>query len=173
MQASYTAYYNAWRTIAWSNPHLSYTGDGHIDNGFCQDCKRCCAPQIGDPPYPMPLLASQCAAGAADALYMMDKETAVLDERGCKALGENGCTLERALRPKSCGLFPIVLMEGWLFLYTLCPASLLVPFMTWFGLAQSVAQWLAALSADDLARLSLAIPDDAINRFTPFHLRIF
>ncbi len=121
----------------------------------------------------MPLLPSQCAAGADQVLYMMDAETAVLDERGCKALGKDGCSIAHALRPVACGLFPIVLMEGWLYLYTLCPASLLVPFMTWFSMAESVAGWLKALPADDCARLSLIVPQDAINRFIPFHLQIF
>ncbi|MCR4665876.1 MAG: hypothetical protein K5657_01105 [Desulfovibrio sp.] len=145
---------------SWSSPSVAWRSTW-LENGFCSDCRLCCGPQPGDDPYPMGLLPSQ-RERSPEALYMLDAERACLDERGCKALGEGGCRLERADRPVSCGLFPIVLANGGLYLYKICPAVLFLPLGTWVELAEEAAAFLAGLSICDLRCIAIHIPEETL-----------
>ena len=147
-----------WLEVSWKDPSVSWQ-ETWLENGFCQDCRFCCGPQPGDSPYPMPLLPEQLAARVDDRLYMLDSTTAVLDERGCKALGAHGCQLSRSERPLSCGLFPLVLCRGRLYLYTVCPASFFLPLKEWFLLARKAAAFLLRLGQEDQRRLSITLSD--------------
>lgn len=169
-----TALYQGWKNTPWSDPVICWQGDGFVANGFCRECRRCCGPQKGDPPYPMPLMPWQLDGKEAERFYMLDATTSCLDERGCKALGEGGCTLPRSLRPIACGLFPIVCMEGALFLYRLCPASLCLPFGEWQSMGEKAALWLRqTFSVDNLHRLSLPKPSCNHDRYIPLFLSVF
>ncbi len=122
----------------------------------------------------MALLPSQLHPGLEDDFYLLDPETACLDRRGCKALSPNGCRLPRASRPLACGLFPLVLANGSLYLYAICPAALHVPLMEWTGLAERACEWLSCLPADDLRRISLHISADTLaDRYISMHIRLF
>ncbi|MBQ7618342.1 MAG: hypothetical protein IJS50_05655 [Desulfovibrio sp.] len=159
-----------WSHEAWSHPKVKWQGN-YLDNGFCADCRFCCGPQIGDDPYPMPLLPTQIKAGAAQHLYLLDQETACLDERGCKALGQRGCTLSRELRPISCGLFPLVPCQGRLYLYWFCPAVLNLPLKVWWQEAKSALTYLESLTLSERRRLNLSLPKEKVaERLLPLPL---
>ena len=162
-----------WAGTRFSQPTVRFV-DNYLDNGFCAQCCLCCGPQIGDAPYPMALLESQVTAKTPETFYLLDARTACLDERGCKALGPKGCTLSRPERPPACGLFPLVVMDGALYLYRICPASLFIPMVTWLSIAQKARDWLLGLPLADQKRISIHLPNDLLlERYSPLYLRLF
>ncbi|MCR5813067.1 MAG: hypothetical protein K6G15_01050 [Desulfovibrio sp.] len=162
-----------WAETPFSNPTVRFE-DTYLDNGFCVDCRLCCGPQPGDDPYPMALLDSQLGPKNAEDFYLLDAHTACLDERGCKALGTSGCTLPRHRRPVACGLFPLVLQDGALYLYRICPASLLIPMVNWLALGQKALAYLAKLPLKDQKRLSIHLPESVLlERYSPLYLNLF
>ena len=170
----YTIYdqWRLWESVKWTNPTVSWRS-GWIENGFCPECRLCCGPQPGDEPFPMALLPKQIYPGIEKVFYMYDSTHASLDERGCKALGERGCMEVRENRPPACGLFPIVLGSGQLYLYTVCPASIFLPISLWFNLGQKVKDWLLKFSISDLKHLNIDIPESVLtDRYVDLHLKI-
>ena len=105
----------------------------------------------------MALLPRQIHAGIEKDFYMLNADTAYMDGRGCKSCSARGCGLPREARPVACGLFPFALINGSLYAYKTCPAVLLTPPAKLALLGLEAARWLAALSIDDLRRISLDI----------------
>ena len=130
--------------------------DGVLVNDYCPQCRFCCGPQAEEKPFPMALLDRQISARTPDDFYLLDSRTASLDRRGCKSLGPSGCRLERPLRPLACGLFPLVLVNRRLYLYKICPASMLEPLESFREMAVRARDMLGALPAADVERISIA-----------------
>ena len=109
-------YWQMWQNHSWKNPTLLWK-PGWIENGYCPECLLCCGPQKGDNALLMSLLPHQIHQGMEEIFYMHDETHALLDRRGCKALGEHGCRLERDQRPVACGFFPIVIINMDIYAY--------------------------------------------------------
>ena len=81
---------------------------GTLINEYCPDCQLCCGPQPeGDGAFPMKLLDRQISGKEEDVFYMRDKDTALLDFRGCKALGDKGCLCRVRPAPLPAIFFPL------------------------------------------------------------------
>ena len=130
--------------------------DGVLINEYCPDCRFCCGPQEEAEPFPMALLDSQISARTPDDFYLLDAHTAALDRRGCRALTPAGCRLERRIRPVACNLFPIVLVNGRLYLYKVCPASMFLPEESFRKMAAEIGRMLNELPASDVQRISIS-----------------
>lgn len=173
MQISIEQHWLNWKKQTWSQPTVSWQ-DGFIANGFCPECRLCCGPQIGDKPFPMALLPEQLHARISEDFYMYDASHASLDERGCKALSAKGCNLPRSRRPPACGIFPIVLTYGSLFLYTLCPASLLMPLSTWLDLSYKVRDWLRTFPLEIQEHINIKVEGNfLLQRYVNLHVQVF
>ena len=149
-------YLEKWRGLFPRRKVLRWR-NGWLQNGYCRDCCYCCGPQDSNEPFPMALLPRQLHAQIEEDFFMLDEHTAYMDDRGCKACTSTGCGLRREQRPVACGLFPFVLANGSLYAYKTCPAVLLTPPAKLALLGLEAARWLAALSIDDLRRISLDI----------------
>ncbi len=170
----YYKYIDLWRSIFEKSVKRVVWQGEWLDNSFCAVCQHCCGPQDEEEPFPMALLPSQLRPGLEDDFYLLDPETACLDRRGCKALSTNGCRLPRASRPFACGLFPLVLANGCLYLYSICPATLYIPLTEWIGVAEQAGEWLSCLPATDLRRISLDISAETLaDRYIFLHIRLF
>ncbi|MBQ4567118.1 MAG: hypothetical protein IJA79_03215 [Desulfovibrio sp.] len=155
-------YYLAlWRKCFPQHRKLLWRGSW-LENDYCQDCRYCCGPQDSPIPYPMHLLPEQVGPETGKHLYLVDTHTAILDQRGCKALGSEGCSLERALRPVACGLFPLVPTKRGLFLYKNCPAVLLTPLVQWMDLAQEAGRFLCRIPREHLQHICLSIAPEKL-----------
>ena len=130
-------------------------GEGVVQNPYCPQCRFCCGPQEEATPFPMALLDSQVSQRTIDDFYFLDSHTAALDQRGCKALGATGCRLDNALRPIACNIFPYVLVNGRLYLYQICPASMFMAREALFALGREVHAYLLTLPEGDRARISI------------------
>lgn len=128
---------------------------GIVRNAYCPDCRFCCGPQEEEEPFPMALLDSQVSERTPDDFFLLDAHTACLDRRGCKALGEHGCRLDNALRPVACNLFPYVLVDGRLYLYRVCPASMFLPNDLLASVGREVHAYLEGLPQKDRKRISI------------------
>lgn len=106
----------------------------------------------------MALLPRQLRPDLEKDFYLLDPKTACLDQRGCKSCGPDGCRLEREWRPVACGLFPLVVTSGGLYLYKTCPAVLLSPLADWLAIAESAASWLAGLDENELGQIAIDLP---------------
>lgn len=146
------------RKISFSAPTL--------DNPYCKDCRLCCGPQPEEQPFPMALLDSQIGPQTIDRFYMLDEHTASLDRRGCKALGACGCQLERGDRPPACNLFPFVIVDMRLYLYRVCPASMLSSKEEITASAGRASEWINSLPAADVRRISISrSPEDLKEKY--------
>lgn len=158
---TFADYASAWQDIYshhHSSPILAWR-DGWLENGFCQDCRYCCGPQASDEPFPMALLPHQLRPGLDQDFYLLDARTACLDQRGCKSCGPQGCRLHRDRRPVACGLFPLVVANGGLYLYKTCPAVLLKNLADWLTIAGDAAKWLTnGLNKEELGQIALDLP---------------
>ena len=126
-----------------------------VQNPYCPKCRFCCGPQEETTPFPMALLDSQVSQRTAGDFYLLDSHTAALDKRGCRALGPKGCKLDNTLRPIACNIFPYVLVNGRLYLYRVCPASMFMKKDALLSLGKEVHVCLAALPEVDRARISI------------------
>lgn len=142
------------QTVVWQ--------DGWLDNGYCDKCRYCCGPQGDDAPFPMPLLPKQISMRTPDDFYMLNANTACLGREGCKSETPQGCSLPRNLRPVACGLFPLVLAKGRLYLYKTCPAVIYKPLVFFADIALQAAEWLCRFPETDLHHLSLDLPESAL-----------
>ena len=162
-----------WQKFKWTNPVIKWQGEW-LENGFCYECRLCCGPQPGDKPFPMALLPEQIYPGIEETFYMYDETHASLDQRGCKALGAQGCSVSRDRRPPVCGLFPIVLTAGRLYLYTVCPAAILLPLSLWFSIGQKAKVWLQQLPLSGCKHLDIDVPIKVlVDRYIDLHLPVW
>lgn len=173
MGKDFQSYVDAWCQTFPAPRELVWRGNWLV-NGYCRDCRYCCGPQDNDTPFPMALLPSQTRPDLADDFYLLDEQTACLDSRGCKALGSQGCSLTKERRPLACGLFPLVLANGALWLYQICPASIFVPLAEWMPLAHQAATWLATLPESDLRQISIELDKTTLtDRYINLHITLF
>lgn len=145
-----------------------------IKNGYCSDCRYCCGPQDSDHPFPMPLLASQGREGLERDFHLLDSLTPYLAAAGCRSCTKTGCRLEPGQKPLACGFFPVVLVNGALYLYQNCPSVLFTPLVRFMELAREVAAFLIELDLDELRRLSLWLTVDTLSRsYINLRIRLF
>ena len=71
------------RTVSWR--------DGWLQNGYCRDCRYCCGPQDSNEPFPMGLLPDQLRPGLANDFFLLTRDTAFMDGRGCRSCTSQGC----------------------------------------------------------------------------------
>lgn len=164
----------AWRDIFSGRPPFRWA-DGRIENAWCPRCRLCCGPQApGDEPWPMALLPRQMASGnPADDFHMLDGRTACLDRRGCKAHTDRGCRLDRERRPVTCGLFPLVILDGEICFYAVCPAVLLSTVDDLLVMAETAAEELPRMfTPEELRMLSVSLPPEDRGKFIFFGLRL-
>lgn len=170
MKKDFHFYTDLWGKL-FNEPRELTWKDNWLVNGYCIDCRYCCGPQDNAEPFPMALLPSQIHPGLSQQFYMLDATTAYLDARGCKALGRQGCSLQKQERPIACGLFPLVLANDNLWLYKFCPAVIFTPLVTWLPLARKAAEWLATMPASDIRRISIALDSTTLaDRYINLHL---
>ncbi len=142
-----------------------------VQNPYCPQCRFCCGPQEEATPFPMALLDSQVSPRTPEDFYLLDRHTACLDQRGCKALGPCGCRLDNTLRPIACNLFPYVLVNGRLYLYRVCPASMFMDKDDLLALGKAVHAYLASLPERDRARISIErAKEDLAEKYLDLHL---
>lgn len=145
-----------------------------IANDYCKDCRYCCGPQDSAYPFPMSLLPEQIDANTAENFYLLDRRTACLGAAGCKSDTPQGCRLPLAKKPIACGLFPIVLVNGRLYLYKNCPAVVFSPLVRFMDLGLKAANMLIGYSLDDLFHLSLWLNCDTLARsYIDLRIKIF
>ncbi len=111
----------------------------------------------------MALLPGQISGRTPDDFYLLNKNTACLGKEGCKSETGKGCRLPRELRPVACGLFPIVLANGRLYLYKTCPAVVFNTLDELAMLAEKAAGWLANFPLDELRHLSLNLSSEKVS----------
>ncbi|MCX4309556.1 MAG: hypothetical protein OSJ28_04525 [Desulfovibrio sp.] len=154
-------YLEKWRPVFTEKKVLDWR-DGWLDNDYCADCLYCCGPQGTDEPFPMALLPGQISGRTPDDFYLLNKNTACLGKEGCKSETSKGCRLPRELRPVACGLFPIVLANGRLYLYKTCPAVVFNTLDELAMLAEKAAGWLANFPLDELRHISLNLSSEKL-----------
>ena len=166
-------YRSLWKSMFTSPRNVEVRG-GVLTNDYCIDCRFCCGPQPdGDEPFPMALLDRQITRQTGQDLYMIDRHTACLDQRGCRALGPNGCNLKRDLRPVACNIFPYVLINRRLYLYRICPVSMFLSSDRIFELAEVVRLWLDVQPEADIRRISIyRSPDELEEKYIDLSMPI-
>lgn len=161
----------------WRNlPRLApFWRDGWLRNETCAQCRLCCGKQgENDKPFPMPLLPSQIDSQTPNDFYLLDSHTPFIGKDGCKSCGPGGCRLAKEKKPVACRLFPLVLVDGGLFLYTNCPAALFTPLADFMALAKEAAETLAELSLEDLQIISIHLPlEELVSKYAYLHVKIF
>lgn len=166
-------YFDKWRNINRDRDPLRWRGM-RLDNAWCEDCKFCCGKQDSAEPFPMALLPDQIGPDTGDNFHMLNENTAGLGAEGCKALGTAGCALPVEKRPPACGFFPIVLVNGGLYLYQVCPSAMFLPLERFYMLAREVAAYLEKFSLSDLKHISISLPDETLaKKYINLHIRIF
>lgn len=154
------------RSLDWKN--------GRLENGYCKDCRLCCGPQGDDKPFPMALLDEQLAPDAAKHFYLLEPRVAYLGREGCKSLGKNGCLLPLKKRPPACGLFPIVLIDGRLYLYKRCPAAMLADAEEFAALASHAEKYLKSLGEHSARAISISVdPSELKEKYADLGIEIF
>ena len=122
----------------------------------------------------MGLLPDQVRPGLAEDFYLLTRDTAYMDARGCRACSSRGCRLPRPQRPVACGLFPFVLNSGGMYLYKTCPAVAFTPLNDLFSLGREAADWLAEFPLQDLRHIALDLPAHVLaERYISLNLDIF
>lgn len=166
-------YVQKWRQAFPEERRLRWENDW-LQNEYCVDCRFCCGPQDSSLPFPMALSSSQVRNNAAARFHLLDCRTACLTTAGCKSDGPNGCTLDLPDKPLACGLFPIVLANGGLYLYQNCPAVVFTPLIRFLDIARKAAQRLEALTLDELRHISLWLTADKLAAgYIDLHIGIF
>lgn len=157
------------------NPCLPLAWRGNwLENGWCAKCRYCCGPQGSDEPFPMPLLPSQVEPDNSQDFYMLDENTAYIGAEGCKSDTSTGCRLPASKKPIACGLFPIVLANGKLYLYQNCPSVIFTPLARFFKIAENAAAMLSDLHPDELRRISIELPENILaEKYIDLHIKLF
>lgn len=154
-------YVERWRAI-FKDKRAVRWGKNWLENDYCRDCRFCCGPQDSAAPFPMALLPSQIAPGNAENFHMLDNSTAYLGKNGCRSATVHGCRLTPRQKPVACGLFPIVLVNGGLYLYQNCPAVVFTPLVQFLDIAKKAVKMLLQLPSEDLAHVSIWLNDDVL-----------
>ncbi|MDR3358684.1 MAG: hypothetical protein LBN96_07550 [Desulfovibrio sp.] len=157
MRRDFQYYLELWRRTFPRRRKLLWR-DTWLRNGYCRDCRYCCGPQDDPTPFPMALLPGQLRPGLDEDFYLLAGDTAYIADRGCKARGDGGCRLTREKRPVACSLFPLVLANGGLYLYKICPAVIFTPLAELSALGRDAAAWLAGFRPAELRHVSLDLP---------------
>ncbi len=172
-QEQFWKYFNKWQPLFAETRTLLWRGEW-LDNPYCPDCRYCCGPQDSDTPFPMGLLPWQLRPNLADDFYLLNGDTAYLAAKGCKSDGPCGCKLERIKRPVACGLFPLVLANGALYLYKTCPAVLAVPLYRFFELGRDAAIYLHNFSDAELRHIALNLSLETLAaNYIDLEIRLF
>ncbi|SDF67681.1 hypothetical protein [Desulfovibrio legallii] len=158
MDTRFWAYLEEWRRRFPRRRKLAWR-EGWLENGYCADCCYCCGPQDSNEPFPMGLLPGQLRPGMAEDFYLLNADTAYMDARGCRACTAHGCRLPRPQRPVACGLFPLVLNAGGMYVYRTCPAVLFTPLNELAELGRQAARWLQGFPRRDLEHIALNLPE--------------
>lgn len=156
-------YTTRWEKIFREARDLRWEGNW-IENGYCSDCRFCCGKQDSDTPFPMPLLPKQDRPGLEKDFHLLDSLTPYLARAGCRSDTDQGCRLPIDQKPIACGLFPVVLVNGGLYLYQNCPSVIFNPLIRFMELAKRAAEMLVQLELADLRRLSLWLTPEALSR---------
>lgn len=145
-----------------------------LENDYCCDCRFCCGPQDSATPFPMALLPHQIAPENADNFHMLDASTAFLGKDGCLSDTPRGCRLALDQKPIACGLFPVVLVNGGLYLYQNCPAVVFTPLVRFLDIAKKAAATLLELPLEDLRHVSIWLNEDSLARsYIDLRIRLF
>lgn len=167
------SYLDKWRKITDGQEPLEWLGTW-LKNSWCGKCRFCCGPQDSPEPFPMALLPAQLRPDLDQDFYLLDHDMAYIGAKGCKACTDKGCRLKRAEKPVACGLFPIVLANGRLYLYQTCPAVIFLPLAHFCSLAKDVAAMLDKFSFDELRHISIDLPQHVLaSKYIDLHIRIF
>ena len=154
------------KKVFWQNDWLK--------NDFCGECRLCCGPQGDDEPFPMPLLERQIKDDPKDRFYLLSPEIAYIGAEGCKSDTASGCSLSLQEKPVACNLFPIVLINGKLYLYQNCPAALFTPVAEFMETGKKAGEWLMKFKVEELKHLSIKMEDSMLaEKFIDLHIRIF
>lgn len=156
-------YVDRWRELFPRKRGLRWRGNW-LQNDYCRDCRYCCGPQDSAVPFPMALLPSQIHPGLEKDFYLLDADTAYIGAKGCKSDTPHGCRLPLEQRPVACGLFPLVLSNGGLYLYKTCPAVLFSPLIRFADLGLEAASFLRGFSLAELKHISLELPCEKLAR---------
>ncbi len=156
-------YLETWRGLFPRRRSVRWRGTW-LQNGYCRDCRYCCGPQDSSVPFPMALLPSQIRPDLDKDFFLLDGDTAYIGAQGCKSDTARGCRLPLALRPVACGLCPLVLANGGLFLYKTCPAVLFTPLLRFADLGLEAAHFLRRFSLEELRHISLELPCETLSR---------
>lgn len=166
-------YFEKWRSLNDGARPLIWEG-GRLSGGWCEDCRFCCGEQDSSEPFPMGLLQEQIGPENKNDFYMLNENTAGLGREGCKSLASAGCSLPFEKRPPACGFFPIVLINGSLYLYQTCPAAMFLPLERFYRLGREIAAYLQKFSLSDLKRVSISMPLETLSKkYIDLHIRIF
>lgn len=166
-------YVKRWREIFRSERALHWDNDW-LENEYCPDCRFCCGPQDSATPFPMALLPSQTGPDNVLNFHMLDNATAYLGKDGCLSDTAIGCRLAACQKPLACGLFPIVLVNGGLWLYQNCPAVVFTPLVRFMDMAQKAVPLLLRLPVAELRHISIWLNPDVLARsYIDLRVRLF
>lgn len=166
-------YLEKWRRIFTKTRTVAWRGNW-LENDYCVDCRYCCGPQGSDEPFPMALLPGQIEPDNGKNFYLADASTACIGSLGCKSHTDHGCRLELAKRPLACGLFPLVLANGRLYAYKICPATIFSSLDELESLGTMAATWLKGLGPDNLHKISITLDSETIaRRYIDLEITIF
>lgn len=166
-------YFERWKNIFKDGRPLEWQ-DEWLENAWCGECRFCCGPQGTDKAFPMALLPAQMQPGYREHFYLLNDNTAFLAGQGCRSDSATGCVLKRKERPVACGLFPIVLANGKLYLYISCPATLFLPLARFYEIGRKAANMLLRYSLEELRHLSLELDLETLSaKYVDLHIDIF
>lgn len=166
-------YFEKWKYLFEENRFLKWNINW-LENDFCKDCRYCCGPQDSADPFPMALLPAQLKPNIQKFFHMLNENTAYLGADGCKSHSETGCKLSETEKPVACGIFPIVLINGNLYLYQNCPAAIAIPLAQFAPFAMSVAKMLYAFSFEELKHISISLPCEVLaKKYIDLHITLF
>lgn len=162
-----------WRQLAAEGRKVRWEAE-RLENDWCADCKLCCGPQGDDELFPMALLPDQVGPDTAQKFYLLNESTAELGKKGCKSHSDRGCKLPIGERPVACGLFPLVLANGRMYLYLMCPAVLNGRLADFLDLARKAAEKLARLPLAELRHISIDLDLETLARkYVDMHIQVF
>lgn len=172
-ERGFWAYVDKWRHACRSERIVQWDGTW-LRNDYCADCRYCCGKQDSPVPFPMPLLPRQTGAQNDAQFHMQDCHTAYLAQSGCLSDGPRGCKLTASQKPVACGLFPITLVNGGLYLYQNCPAAVFSPLANFLDIARQAAAALEELPYEELLRLSLwFLPEQLAKSYIDLRIKLF
>lgn len=170
---NFWTYLEKWQKVFPKKRKLAFKGMC-LENDYCRDCRFCCGPQGDDEPFPMALLPNQLGPDNERDFFMLNANTAYLGKEGCKSLTPSGCRLPQNKRPVACGLFPIVLANGRLYLYLCCPAVILNTLADFATLAKEAENILRSFSKRELEHISITLaPDVLAEKYIDLGIQIF